>query len=311
MLAPSAASAARARATAGPRRASSASARTAAWAASSTSGRLAVAERCAARAAAQQLGALLGVARRRPAAKAALRREPRRLRSGRLQLAQRVAGGFGIEEADEDGVHGARAVSTLSGTVYRSGDGSDETLRRWSRRGSQAARPDRGAPGEGAAGAQGPEALQAALDACLRLLRARAQQPGAALALERRGFSALTQGEALERLRGWGYLDDARFARDRAAACCATGGSGPAAVLQRLAGARGGGDAAARAAVAAASEAVDFDPLEAAARQVLEKRRLLPPRPEPAAEHPKEQARAARLLLGRGFSEDVVAAAAR
>jgi regulatory protein len=84
-------------------------------------------------------------------------------------------------------------------------------------------------------------------------------------------------------------------------------------VLERLA-AHGVDDAAARAAVAAASEAVDFEPLEAA-RRVLQKRRLLPPSPDassagraPAVLTPKEQARAARLLLGRGFSEEVVSA---
>lgn len=156
---------------------------------------------------------------------------------------------------------------------------------------------------------EGPEALQAALEACLRLLRARARSSQElALALERRGYSALTQGEALERLRGWGYLDDARFARERAASLLGPGRLGPRAVLERLA-AHGVDDAAARAAVGAASEAVDFEPLEAA-RRVLQKRRLLPPSPEApsAVLTPKEQARAARLLLGRGFSEEVVSA---
>jgi regulatory protein len=54
---------------------------------------------------------------------------------------------------------------------------------------------------------------------------------------------------------------------------------------------------------------VDFEPLEAA-RRVLQKRRLLPPPAgsASAALAPKERARAARLLLGRGFSEDVVSA---
>ena len=159
---------------------------------------------------------------------------------------------------------------------------------------------------------EGPEALQAALEACLRLLRARARSSQElALALERRGYSALTQGEALERLRGWGYLDDARFARERAASLLGPGRLGPRAVLERLA-AHGVDDAAARAAVGAASEAVDFEPL-AAARRVLQKRRLLPSSPgspgsPPTALAPKERARAARLLLGRGFSEEVVSA---
>ena len=149
--------------------------------------------------------------------------------------------------------------------------------------------------------AQGPEALQAAVEACLRLLRLRARSSQELQsALARRGFSALTQGEALERLRGWGYLDDARFARERATALLGRGRLGPRAVLQRLE-AQGVAGEAARAALGAATEATAFEPLQAA-RRVLEKRNLLTPA------DPKARARAARLLHGRGFSEDIVAA---
>ena len=147
----------------------------------------------------------------------------------------------------------------------------------------------------------GPEALQAAVDVCLRLLRLRARSSQELqLALARKGYSAHTQGEALERLRGWGYLDDARFARERAAALLERGRLGPRAVLQRLE-AHGVALEEARSALGQAREAVGFEPLEAA-RQVLQKRRLLEP------EGPKARARAARLLHGRGFSEDVIAA---
>ncbi len=152
--------------------------------------------------------------------------------------------------------------------------------------------------------AAGPEALQAAVDTCLRLLRVRARSSQELqLALGRRGYSAQTQGEALERLRGWGYLDDARFARERATSLLSRGRLGPRAVLQRLE-AQGVDAEAARAALGEAREAVAFEPLQAA-RHLLQKRGLLDPgRPLDA----RGRARAARLLHGRGFSEDVIAA---
>ena len=150
---------------------------------------------------------------------------------------------------------------------------------------------------------EGPEALQAAVDACLRLLRLRARSSQELQqALTRRGYSARTQDEALERLRGWGYLDDARFARERATSLLSRGRLGPRAVLQRLE-AQGVDAEAARAALGEAREAVAFEPLQAA-RQVLEKRGLLGPGQPLDA---RGRARAARLLHGRGFSEDVIA----
>ncbi|MDC0714466.1 regulatory protein RecX [Stigmatella sp. ncwal1] len=148
--------------------------------------------------------------------------------------------------------------------------------------------------------ADGPEEVQRATDACLRLLamRARSQQE-LRLALQRKGFSEAIQEQALEKLKGYGYLDDKRFAQDRAASLLSRGRLGPQAVLQRLQ-AHGLEAEVAREAVSSAAGAVAFDAL-AAARHVLERRGLLG-RPL----EPKEQARAGRLLHSRGFSADVI-----
>jgi regulatory protein len=142
--------------------------------------------------------------------------------------------------------------------------------------------------------------VRKATDACLRLLAVRARsQHELRLAMERKGFSAPIQDQVLEKLRGLGYLDDARFAQDRAAALLRRGRFGPAQVLQRLKahGLEGG---VARQALSTASDEVEFDAL-ATARQVLERRGLSG---RPLA--PREHARAGRLLHSRGFSEDVI-----
>ncbi|RKH37691.1 regulatory protein RecX [Corallococcus sicarius] len=147
---------------------------------------------------------------------------------------------------------------------------------------------------------EGPEAVQRATDACLRLLAVRARsRHELTLALERKGYASPVREAVMARLEQWGYLDDAKFARERAASLLGKGKLGPRAVLQRLQ-AHGLEGAVARQALASAKDAVGFDAL-AAARQVLERRRLAG-RPLDA----KEQARAGRLLLSRGFAPDVV-----
>jgi regulatory protein len=144
------------------------------------------------------------------------------------------------------------------------------------------------------------EAVRRATDACLRLLAVRARsRHELKLAMERKGFSSQVQDEVLEKLKGYGYIDDASFARERAASLLRRGKFGPRGVLQRLQ-AHGLGSKEAREALAAASGAVEFDALSTA-RQVLERRGLLG-RPL----EPKERARAGRLLHSRGFSEDVI-----
>ena len=145
-----------------------------------------------------------------------------------------------------------------------------------------------------------PEEVKRATDACLRLLAVRARSRHELLtALERKGFSEPVRTVALEQVTGWGYLDDERFARDRAAALLRKGRYGPQAVEQRLQ-AHGLSREAASEAVAQARDSMEFD-AEAAARQVLEQRGLSGRKLEP-----KEHARAGRLLFSRGFSEDVI-----
>jgi regulatory protein len=145
-----------------------------------------------------------------------------------------------------------------------------------------------------------PEEVRRATDACLRLLAMRARSRHELLtALERKGFSEPVCQVALDKLQGWGYLDDERFARERAAVLLQRGKYGPRAVRQRLQSHGLSPEEASRA-VASASGAVEFDP-EAAARQVLERRGLLGRELEP-----KEKARAGRLLISRGFSSDVI-----
>jgi regulatory protein len=147
---------------------------------------------------------------------------------------------------------------------------------------------------------EGPDVVRRATDACLKLLSVRSRsRHELEVALERKGFAEKVREEALSRVSGWGYLDDVRFAQERAAALLRKGRLGPRAVLQRLE-AHGLPEETARRALAQASGAEAFDAL-AAAREVLEGRGLLG-RPLDA----KERARAGRLLDSRGFSEDVI-----
>jgi regulatory protein len=145
-----------------------------------------------------------------------------------------------------------------------------------------------------------PEEVERATNVCLRLLAVRARSRHELLtALERKGFSEPVRTAALEKVQGFGFLDDERFARERAAVLLQRGRYGPQAVQQRLQ-AHGLSQEAASAAVSSASGTVEFD-AEAAARQVLERRGLLGRKLGP-----KEHARAGRLLVSRGFSEDVI-----
>ncbi|MBJ6765325.1 regulatory protein RecX [Myxococcaceae bacterium JPH2] len=149
---------------------------------------------------------------------------------------------------------------------------------------------------------EGPEAVNRATDACLRLLSVRARsRHELLLALERKGYAAPVRDAVLERLLALGYVDDERFAQERARALLERGKFGPRAVLQRLQ-AHGLAPEVARRAVGAASGEVEFD-AEATARQVLTRRGLLG-----RTLDAKEVARAARLLTSRGFSPDVIRA---
>jgi regulatory protein len=130
-----------------------------------------------------------------------------------------------------------------------------------------------------------------AISAALRLLKARARSRFELdSALERRGFSAELRSSALEKLAGWGYLNDERVAQLRALNLMRAG-KGPLAALQKLA-ALGLSEEAARTALAHAEAELGSTP-EQRAHEVLSKRGL-------------SGAKAARLLASRGFPEDII-----
>ena len=144
------------------------------------------------------------------------------------------------------------------------------------------------------------DSARAAMDAALRLLSIRARsRRELKLALARKGFAESQQDSVLSRLTELSYIDDARFARDRASALLRNGKLGPRAVLQRLC-AHGLTEDDAKQALAEAERALGLDPL-ATARSLLE-RRGLSGRPLPL----KEQAKAARLLRARGFADGTI-----
>src|SRR5712692_8833481 len=128
--------------------------------------------------------------------------------------------------------------------------------------------------------------LDSAVRVGLRLLAARSRsRHELRLALQRRGFTARQQNAALARLDLLGYLDDARFARQRAATLLSNG-FGPRSVLSRLL-AHGLTDAEAKRGLRESESEIGFNELEAPADR-------------------KSLARAARLLGARGFSEEVI-----
>ena len=144
------------------------------------------------------------------------------------------------------------------------------------------------------------DSARAAMDAALRLLSIRARsRRELKLALARKGFAESQQDSVLSRLTELSYIDDARFARDRASALLRNGKLGPRAVLQRLC-AHGLTEDDAKQALTEAERALGLDPL-ATARSLLE-RRGLSGRPLPL----KEQAKAARLLRARGFADGTI-----
>jgi len=145
-----------------------------------------------------------------------------------------------------------------------------------------------------------PQAAEQALSHALKLLRHRDRsRHELALALSRKGFSDDVAQSTLSRLMQLGYLDDLRFARARAASLLSAGRLGEASVRARLL-AHGLSDSEVDSALKDAMSEVGFDALAAGRALLLRRRwwgRTLDAR---------EQARAARFLSSRGFSEDVV-----
>ena len=118
------------------------------------------------------------------------------------------------------------------------------------------------------------------------------------LALQKSGYDAPDVSEALRRLTELGYLDDARFAKSRAALLLQEGKHGVERVRAQLL-AQGVSPELAAEGLALAEEELGISPLEAA-RALLVKRGLL------HGMEPRVRAKAARFLSGRGFPESVV-----
>lgn len=151
-------------------------------------------------------------------------------------------------------------------------------------------------PGSGAA----KPVERTALQDSLRLLASRGRTTAELdRALAERGHPPSARREALSRLEELGYVNDTRFARERAASLLREGRSGERFVLKKLER-HGLSRELARQALDAAMEELGFDPL-AAARALLARRGLLD------VEEGKGVARAVRLLGARGFSAEVIA----
>ena len=138
------------------------------------------------------------------------------------------------------------------------------------------------------------------LEIAVRLLasRARARQE-IRLALERKGFEGDAVDDTLVQLETLGYLSDERFARDRAEQLLRKG-LAPEAIRFRLES-HGVSGAVASHAIDAVSAELAFD-AETSARKLLSARGY-----SARALTEKERARAGRLLLSKGFDEELVA----
>jgi regulatory protein len=133
----------------------------------------------------------------------------------------------------------------------------------------------------------------------VKLLAARARtKHELSQALIRRGHSAAARERALARVAELGYLDDAAYAKARAARLLSEGRYGAAAVVQRLI-ARGVPAAQAKRAVA--ESAVEAPPPREVAKALLERRGLTG-----RTLDGKAYAKAARLLASRGFDEGLL-----
>lgn len=145
-----------------------------------------------------------------------------------------------------------------------------------------------------------PEPSASALDVALKLLSIRSRsRHELRLALSRKGFGEAQQEAAIDKLASLGYVDDARFARDRAGALLRRGRLGPRAVMQRLC-AHGLSEAEAKAALAESEIELGIDAAQTA-RALLASKGY--------AGHPlslKERGKAARLLHARGFSDSTI-----
>lgn len=141
------------------------------------------------------------------------------------------------------------------------------------------------------------QATKVALQALARRSRSRVEL---VQVLERKGFEADVVREVLTRVDRFGYLDDQKFARDRAETLLRHGRLGKAVVVARLVAA-GVKDSEAKAAAEDASRALGVDE-RAEALALLKSRGIVLP-----VKDVRTYGRAARALAARGFSEELSA----
>jgi SOS response regulatory protein OraA/RecX len=135
-----------------------------------------------------------------------------------------------------------------------------------------------------------PKAPPSAVEAAARLLGHRPRSRAAlARLLRERGHSEAEASAAVARMERLKFLKEDEYASDLARALLAAGHA-PEGVLARIV-AKEVDEATAQRALAAAREALGWSPLEAA-RELVRKKRVQGPK-------------AMRLLLSRGFDEDV------
>lgn len=145
------------------------------------------------------------------------------------------------------------------------------------------------------------EGARGAQEQALKMLGRRARSEAEVRrGLERKGFAEADIEAAIARLKELRYLDDRAFAADQAKGLLGARRLGPASAVRRLAAA-GIAESEAEAAVCQAREGTSEAEL---ARAALEKRRPVVSGTSPLPERLK----AARWLMGRGFSEEVARA---
>ncbi|MFL5321253.1 MAG: regulatory protein RecX [Myxococcaceae bacterium] len=144
--------------------------------------------------------------------------------------------------------------------------------------------------------------MSQATKALLGLLARRGRSRGELVqALERKGYEPDVIREALSRIDRFGYVDDHKFAQERAESLLRHGKLGSGVVVSRLLAA-GIPEDAAKEAVSRATSNLEVDE-QAEARALLRARGISLPIKES-----KQYAKAMRALSARGFSEDVAVA---
>jgi regulatory protein len=153
--------------------------------------------------------------------------------------------------------------------------------------------------GEMSKGDDDAQTPEEGLAAALRLLRGRAHTRAQIQdALSHRGFDARTCEDVLTRLTQLGYLDDVKLAEARARRLLQTG-YGPLGIEQKLKAMGLDGTLTSRA-INEAQKEMGIEEREQAKGFIEHRFKGKWPK------HPKDRARAARLLTARGYTNDII-----